>query len=96
LTACYGTAAASPVDTLKQKYYSTLAMIIKIIILILLALILISLGAGMFSLIKDRGETNRTVKFLTFRIVLSIVLFVLLGISFVMGWIQPHGLMPPG
>ena len=71
-------------------------MIIKIIILILLALILISLGAGMFSLIKDRGETNRTVKFLTIRIVLSIALFVLLGTSFMMGWIQPHGLLPPG
>ena len=71
-------------------------MIIKIIILLLLALILISLGAGMFSLIKDRGETNRTVKFLTIRIVLSIALFVLLVISFLMGWIQPHGLVPPG
>jgi hypothetical protein len=71
-------------------------MIIKIIILLLLALILISLGAGMFSLIKDRGETNRTVKFLTIRIVLSIALFVLLVVSFLMGWIQPHGLLPPG
>ena len=71
-------------------------MIIKIIILLLLALILISLGAGMFSLIKDRGETNRTVKFLTIRIVLSITLFVLLVVSFLMGWIQPHGLVPPG
>ena len=70
-------------------------MIIKIIILLLLALILISLGAGMFSLIKDRGETNRTVKFLTIRIVLSIALFVLLVVSFLMGWIQPHGLVPP-
>ena len=71
-------------------------MIIKIIILFLLALILISLGAGMFSLIKDRGETNRTVKFLTIRIALSIALFVLLVVSFLMGWIQPHGLLPPG
>jgi hypothetical protein len=70
-------------------------MIIKIIILLLLALILISLGAGMFSLIKDRGETNRTVKFLTIRIVLSIALFALLVVSFLMGWIQPHGLVPP-
>jgi hypothetical protein len=70
-------------------------MIIKIIILLLLALILISLGAGMVSLIKDRGETNRTVKFLTIRIVLSIALFVLLLVSFLMGWIQPHGLLPP-
>ncbi len=96
LTGCFGTAAAPPVDTLKQKYYSTLAMIIKIIILILLALILISLGAGMFSLIKDRGETNRTVKFLKIRIVLSIELFVLLCISFMMVLIQPHGLLPPG
>ena len=71
-------------------------MIIKIIILLLLALILISLGAGMVSLIKDRGETNRTVKFLTIRIVLSIALFVLLLVSFLMGWIQPHGLLPSG
>ncbi len=71
-------------------------MIIKIIILLLLALILISLGAGMVSLIRDRGETNRTVKFLTIRIVLSIALFVLLVVSFFMGWIQPHGLLPPG
>jgi succinate dehydrogenase hydrophobic anchor subunit len=71
-------------------------MIIKIIVLLLLALILISLGAGMVSLIKDRGETNRTVKFLTIRIVLSIALFVLLVVSFLMGWIQPHGLVPPG
>ncbi len=71
-------------------------MIIKIIILLLLALILISLGAGMVSLIRDRGETNRTVKFLTIRIVLSIALFVLLVVSFLMGWIQPHGLLPPG
>jgi hypothetical protein len=70
-------------------------MIIKILILILLALVLISLGAGMFSLIKDRGETNRTVKFLTIRIVLSIALFVLLVVSFMMGWIQPHGVLPP-
>ena len=70
-------------------------MTIKIIILILLLLVLISLGAGMFSLIKDRGETNRTVKFLTIRIVLSIALFILLVVSFAMGWIQPHGIVPP-
>jgi hypothetical protein len=70
-------------------------MIIKIMVLVLLALVLISLGAGMFSLIKDRGETNRTVKFLTIRIVLSIALFVLIGVSFAMGWIQPHGVLSP-
>ena len=70
-------------------------MLIKIILLILLVLIIGSLGAGMYSLIKDRGETNRTVKFLTYRIILSIIAFIILVVSFLMGWIQPHGLLPP-
>ncbi len=68
---------------------------IKTIILLLLLLIIISLAAGMITLIKDRNKTDRTVKFLTFRIVLSVSLFVLLAVSFFMGWIQPHGLLPP-
>lgn len=68
---------------------------IKTVILILLAMILISLGASMVTLIKDRNKTQRTVKFLTARVALSISLFLLLAISFAMGWIQPHGLVPP-
>jgi hypothetical protein len=70
-------------------------MVIKLIVLVLLALILISLGAGMFSLIKDGGNTDRTVKFLTIRIILSIALFVVLVLAFIFGWIQPHGIVPP-
>ncbi len=67
---------------------------IKTIIVILLFLVIASLAAGMFTLIKDRNQSNRTVKFLTIRIALSVSLFVLLIVSFFMGWIQPHGLMP--
>ena len=70
-------------------------MMIKIIVLILLFLILVSLGAGMVSLIKNGGNNNRTVKFLSLRIALSITLFVLLVLSYLMGWIQPHGVLPP-
>ena len=70
--------------------------IVKVIIILLLLLILLSLGAGMFSLIKDRNDSNRTVKFLTLRIALSILVFVFIAISFFMGWIQPHGIVPPG
>ncbi len=70
-------------------------MVIKLIVLVLLALILISLGAGMFSLIKDGGKTDRTVKFLTIRIILSIALFAVLVLAFIFGWIQPHGIVPP-
>ena len=69
--------------------------IVKIIILVMLALILLCLGAGMVTLIKDRNQTNRTAQFLTLRIVLSILVFIFIAISFFMGWIQPHGIVPP-
>jgi len=68
---------------------------VKIIIVVLLGLILLSLGASMVSMIKGDKNSTRTVKLLTVRIVLSIVTFIFIFISFYMGWIQPHGLMPP-
>jgi len=70
--------------------------IVKIIIVILLLLIVLSLAAGMFSLVRERGESSRTAKFLTLRIALSIFTFIFIGVAFYMGWIQPHGLVPPG
>jgi hypothetical protein len=48
----------------------------------------------MFFLVRDKGQTNRTVQSLTVRIVLSIFLFILLFIGFRAGWIQPHGVIP--
>ena len=70
--------------------------IVKVIIVVLLLLIVLSLGAGMVTLIKDRNDSNRTVKFLTLRIALSVVAFLFIAFSFYMGWIQPHGILPPG
>lgn len=70
-------------------------LIVKIIISLLLLLIVLSLGASMFSMIKDRTNSNSTVKLLTVRIVLSIVTFVFIMFSFYMGWLQPHGIVPP-
>ena len=69
-------------------------LIVKVIIAVLLGLIVLSLGAGMFSMIQDRENSNRTVKMLTIRIVLSILTFIFIFVSFYMGWIQPHGIMP--
>lgn len=69
--------------------------IVKIIIAVLLGLIVLSLGASMLSLVKGRSDSNTTVKFLTIRIVLSIITFVFIAFSFYMGWIQPHGIVPP-
>ena len=50
----------------------------KIIIVIFLVLILYNLGAGLYYMIVDKGQTKRTVNALTWRVGLSIALVVLL------------------
>ena len=67
-------------------------MLFKIIIVTLLCFILLSMSAALFSMISDKGQTDRTVKALTVRIALSIGLIVLLGIGYQLGLIQPHGI----
>ncbi len=69
---------------------------VKVIIILLLVLILLSLAASLFSIVKTDGHSDSTIKFLTWRIGLSILAFVFIIFSFFMGWIQPHGILPPG
>jgi hypothetical protein len=57
--------------------------------------ILASLGMGLYYLVKDQGRTKRMVSALSIRIILSFVLFAMLLIAFSMGWITPHGVLPP-
>ena len=67
-------------------------MLVKIVVLILFALIVGSLASALFSLLKSGGNSNRTVKALTYRIGLSVLAFIILMVSAKFGWIQPHGL----
>lgn len=67
-------------------------LIFKLVIFSILLLIIVSLASGMFFLIKDKGQKNRTLNSLKFRIGLSVLLFVLLLIGMKMGWLVPHGL----
>ncbi|MDQ2070167.1 twin transmembrane helix small protein [Natronospira bacteriovora] len=64
-----------------------------LVILILILAILASLASALFYLLKDPGESKRTVWALTFRVGLSISLFVFLLILFALGLIEPKG--PP-
>ena len=66
----------------------------KIIIAILLVLIVLSLAASLFTVLKEKENSTRTVKLLTARIVLSIITFAFISLSFYMGWLQPHGIVP--
>jgi succinate dehydrogenase/fumarate reductase cytochrome b subunit len=65
---------------------------LKILLIVgFLILILWNLGAGLYYMLVDKGQTKRTVNSLTKRIALSIglILFVVLAIK--LGWITPHG-----
>lgn len=65
-------------------------MIIKVIVGILFLAIFFSLGSALYYLVHDKPESERTVKALTWRIGLSILLFVILFVAFTFGWIHPH------
>lgn len=65
----------------------------KIIVILFLVVIIYSMGSALFSLIRS-GDSPHTVKMLTWRIGLSLTLFLLLILGNYLGWIQPHGLLP--
>lgn len=65
-------------------------MAIKILIIVFLITIVYSLGSALIFLVKDHGEGNRTVKRLTWRIALSLFLFLLLWLAHSLGWIEPN------
>jgi len=65
-------------------------MAIKILIILFLVTILYSLGSALVFLVKDHGEGDRTVNRLTWRIGLSLVLFLFLWGAYQLGWIEPN------
>ena len=64
----------------------------KIIIILFLLVIVGSLGSALFYLVRDKGNSTRTVKALTIRIGLSVTLFVLLMLGYYFGLIPKQGL----
>ena len=69
-------------------------MLSKILVITIFLGILISMGSALVFLIKDKGQTNRTLHALTVRIVVSVALFILLFVLWALGLISPHGIQP--
>lgn len=59
----------------------------RFLVFVFIALILVSLFSALYFLLKDKGGSERTVKALTLRVILSIVLFVLLMLAYRFGFI---------
>lgn len=66
----------------------------KLFISLMLLAIIVSLGFAMFFMLNDNGPKKRTVNALIIRVGLSVSLIVILIVSYFMGWIQPHGIVP--
>jgi succinate dehydrogenase/fumarate reductase cytochrome b subunit len=67
-------------------------MLQKLIIVAFLIVILYNLGAGLYYMLTDKGQTDRTVNALTRRIGVSVVLILLIVLGIWTGVIKPHGL----
>lgn len=65
---------------------------LKILIILVFLTILFSLGSALYHLIVHKESSAKTVKALTYRISISMVLFILLAIAFMTGLIQPTGI----
>ena len=68
-------------------------MLVKLALIVMLLIILSTLGSGLYYLMNHQSDTQKTVKMLTFRIALSLLLFVILMLSFGFGLITPHGVV---
>lgn len=64
----------------------------RILALLFIVFILGSLASALYFLIKDKGQTDRTVKMLTLRVGLSLALFILLIGGYYFGVIPKTGL----
>ena len=64
----------------------------KIVVAIAFILILGSLGAALFFLMRDKGKSNNTVRALAVRVALSIALFLAILLAYRLGYIHPTGI----
>lgn len=63
-------------------------LLVKLIVLLLLGFIIISLFFGLYYMVNDKGQTNRTVNALSVRIGLSILAIVIVMIAGATGVIE--------
>lgn len=64
----------------------------KWVVLLAFVMIIGSLGSALFFMIRDKGATGNTFKFLALRVGFSILLFAVILISYKMGWIETTGI----
>ncbi|MBX6393185.1 MAG: twin transmembrane helix small protein [Burkholderiales bacterium] len=59
----------------------------RYLVVFVFVLIVASLASALFFLVRDRGQSRRTVRALAVRVGLSLALFLFLMLAYRMGWI---------
>ena len=67
-------------------------MLGTVLIVVFFIAIVYNLGAGLYFMMIDKGGTDRTLKALTRRIALSVLLIALVMLGIWTGIIRPHGM----
>ncbi|WP_415890089.1 twin transmembrane helix small protein [Neptuniibacter sp. SY11_33] len=67
-------------------------MSLKLLLLLLFIAVLISLFSGLYFLVRDQGQSHRTVNSLFFRVTFSVMIIAVLIYGFYTGEIVPHRL----
>jgi succinate dehydrogenase/fumarate reductase cytochrome b subunit len=67
-------------------------MLGTVLIVVFFIAIVYNLGAGLYFMMADKGGTDRTLKALTRRIALSVLLIALVMLGIWTGIIRPHGM----
>jgi len=62
----------------------------KLIIVAVFAVIVYNLGAGLYYMMSEKGQSDRMVKALTRRIAISVLLILLVMLGIWLGIIKPH------
>lgn len=65
---------------------------LKLLVCVFFLSIILSLGTGVYYIIRPSKRTERMVWILTTRMGLSVAIFIIMGISIGMGWLTPKSL----
>ena len=68
---------------------------VKLIVIVLLIAAVVSLARALMSLVRNEGKSGKTMRALAWRVGFSVMVFVFILVSMLMGWIQPHDVTPP-
>ncbi len=64
--------------------------LVKLVVILMLVAIVVNLGTALYQLARGTGDSRRMLRALTWRIGLSVLLFVLLLLAYSAGFIRPH------